>query len=145
MHSLTCKQQGVAPQGCLAQGGGCSSLLLCICLAAAFCSTVELVRRPAGPAAHPAVLSRTAGLMGTSAIGVLAKIESADSVEHLDEILDAGKRGAAGRCEQAALLNFTRSSWAAGAAQWLRLHLQKKCSCRGRASASCFTAEQGCL
>lgn len=31
------------------------------------------------------------GLTGTSAIGVLAKIESADSVEHLDEILDAGK------------------------------------------------------
>ncbi|PRW56390.1 plastidial pyruvate kinase 2-like isoform A [Chlorella sorokiniana] len=29
------------------------------------------------------------GLTGTSAIGVLAKIESADSVEHLDEILDA--------------------------------------------------------
>ncbi|KAL4858542.1 Plastidial pyruvate kinase 3 [Chlorella vulgaris] len=29
------------------------------------------------------------GLTGTSAIGVLAKIESADSVEHLEEILDA--------------------------------------------------------
>lgn len=27
--------------------------------------------------------------MGTSAIGVLAKIESADSVAHLEEILDA--------------------------------------------------------
>ena len=31
----------------------------------------------------------TAGLSGTSAIGVLAKIESADSVAHLEEILDA--------------------------------------------------------
>lgn len=46
------------------------------------------------PVLPACLVPRTAGLTGTSAIGVLAKIESADSVEHLDEILDAGKRGA---------------------------------------------------
>ena len=48
-------------------------------------------RRPARSSSDPIalVLSLGAGLTGTSQIGVLAKIESADSVEHLEEILDA--------------------------------------------------------
>lgn len=73
----------------------------------------------AAAASQPLCCRAAAGLVGTSAIGVLAKIESADSVAHLDDILDAVDGAMVARGDLGAELPVEEvRGWLGGVLSW---------------------------